>query len=75
MTQVNIELNNCIGKIKPMNAVNNGPTTPSRMFSKSSNFDYYSPLVSSSTFLLRAALAEESLLPVIEYSGRTDTTT
>ena len=41
MTQVNIDLNNCIGKIKPMNAVNNGPTTPSRMFSKSSNFDYY----------------------------------
>ena len=39
MIQVKIDLNKEIGKIKPMNAVNNGPACPVRMFSKTGNFE------------------------------------
>ena len=41
MANLRVDFKNVIGKIKPMNAVNNGPKMPSRMFSKSGNFDYY----------------------------------
>lgn len=41
MATVQIEPNNILGKIKPMNAVNNGPVKGPRMFPFSGNFDAY----------------------------------
>ena len=41
MVNLNINFNKELGKIKPMHSVNNGPIMPSRMFSKSGNFDAY----------------------------------
>lgn len=41
MVNLHINFNKELGKIKPMHAVNNGPVMPSRMFSKSGNFDDY----------------------------------
>ena len=41
MATVQIEFDNVLGKIKPMNAVNNGPTRGPRMFPFSGNFDSY----------------------------------
>ena len=36
-----IETNHVLGKIKPMNAVNNGPVKGARMFPLSGNFDSF----------------------------------
>ena len=41
MTELKVNFKKSLGKIKPMNAVNNGPTRGPRMFSKSGNFEKY----------------------------------
>lgn len=41
MATVQIEFNNVLGKMKPMNSVNNGPVKGPRMFPFSGNFDAY----------------------------------
>ena len=41
MATVKVELNNVLGKIKPMHAVNNGPLKGSRMFPERGNFAAY----------------------------------
>lgn len=41
MLSIVIDKTKISGRMKPMNAVNNGPIMPARMFSKSGNFDDY----------------------------------
>ena len=41
MTTVRVNFEKTVGKIKPMHAVNNGPTKGPRMFPLSGNFDAY----------------------------------
>ncbi|MBE6966460.1 MAG: hypothetical protein E7441_10575 [Ruminococcaceae bacterium] len=41
MSNITIDFSKKVGKIKPMHAVNNGPTRPSKLFPENSNFDAY----------------------------------
>lgn len=41
MGTIRIDFQKTLGKIKPMNAVNNGPVMPARMFPKSGTFEDY----------------------------------